>query len=154
MAIAIAAATGLVIVVNAAFLQSGSHPAPFFATPTRTPPSVEIRSGVTGTTAKPPELPVPTRPVGVVRTAPVAMRHSDPIAELIGSSVGSPSRVMAVQRALTEFGYGQIKPSGVLDPATSAAIERFEREHNLPVTGRLSDRLLSGLAALVGHPLD
>lgn len=82
------------------------------------------------------------------------MRHSDPIAELIGSSVGSPSRVMAVQRALTEFGYGQIKPSGVLDPATSAAIERFEREHNLPVTGRLSDRLLSGLAALVGHPLD
>ena len=42
---------------------------------------------------------------------------------------------------LSEFGYGQIKPSGILDEATSAAIEKFEREHKLPVTGRLSDRL-------------
>ena len=61
---------------------------------------------------------------------------------------------MAVQRVLSEFGYGQIKPSGILDEATSAAIEKFEREHKLPVTGRLSDRLLSELAAMTGRPLD
>ena len=91
----------------------------------------------------------------VARTSQTAsIRRNDPIADLIGASVGSPSRVMQVQRALSEFGYGQIKPSGVLDAATSSAISQFEREHKMPVTGRLSERLLSELAALVEHPLD
>ena len=78
------------------------------------------------------------------------MRRNDPIAELLGSS----ARVAAVQRVLSEFGYGQIKPSGILDGATSAAIEKFERERKLPVTGLLSDRLVSELAAMSGRPLD
>jgi peptidoglycan hydrolase-like protein with peptidoglycan-binding domain len=78
------------------------------------------------------------------------MRRADPIAELLGSS----SRVAAVQRVLSEFGYGQIKPSGILDEATSTAIERFEREHKLPVTGLLSDRLVRELASMSGRPLD
>jgi peptidoglycan hydrolase-like protein with peptidoglycan-binding domain len=81
---------------------------------------------------------------------PVSVRRSDPIADLIGPS----PRVSAVQRALAEFGYGQIKPSGILDDATSAAIEKFEREQKLPATGRISDRLVSGLTAMVGHPLE
>ncbi len=81
---------------------------------------------------------------------PVAVRRNDPIADLIGPS----PRIAAVQRALSEYGYGQIKPTGVLDDATSAAIEKFEREHKLPVTGRVSDRLVSELAAMVGHPLE
>ncbi len=80
----------------------------------------------------------------------VAARRNDPIAEFIGSS----ARIMAVQRVLSEFGYGQIKPSGFIDNATSAAIEKFEREHKLPVTGRVSDRLVSDLAAMTGRPLN
>ena len=59
-----------------------------------------------------------------------------------------------MQHVLSEYGYGQVKPTGVIDTATSAAIETFEREHKLPITGRLSDRLLSELAAMAGHPLD
>jgi peptidoglycan hydrolase-like protein with peptidoglycan-binding domain len=59
-----------------------------------------------------------------------------------------------VQRALSDYGYGQIKPSGTLDGPTSAAIEKFEREHRLPVTGRISERLLGQLAVLVGHPIE
>lgn len=59
----------------------------------------------------------------------------DPIAELLAP----PSRVLAAQRALAEYGYGQIKPNGVLGPETQAAIERFERERKLPITGQLSD---------------
>ena len=81
---------------------------------------------------------------------PAAARRNDPIGQLIGMS----SRIMAVQRALANYGYGQIKASGVLDRPTSAAIARFEREHSLPVTGRISDRLVSDLSVLVGHPLD
>jgi len=78
------------------------------------------------------------------------VRRNDPIADLIGPS----PRIAAVQRALAEYGYGQVKPSGLLDDATSAAIEKFEREHKLPITGRITDRLVSDLTSMVGHPLD
>ena len=61
---------------------------------------------------------------------------------------------MALQRALTEFGYGQIAPTGIFDPNTKAAIERFERERNLPVTGQPSSRVTRELAAITGRPLD
>ena len=81
---------------------------------------------------------------------PVAARRNDAITELIGPS----ARIAAVQRALSEYGYGQIKASGILDNATSAAIAKFERDHNLPSTGRVSDRLLKELAGMVGHPIE
>ena len=64
------------------------------------------------------------------------------------------SRVIAVQRALAEFGYGQIKPSGILDSDTQHAIERFERERRLPITGQMSDRIVRELAAATGRPLE
>jgi peptidoglycan hydrolase-like protein with peptidoglycan-binding domain len=66
----------------------------------------------------------------------------------------SSRRVVAVQRALTDFGYGPIKLSGVVDAATRTAIEKFERERKLPVKGQLSDRLLRELAAVTGRPLE
>jgi peptidoglycan hydrolase-like protein with peptidoglycan-binding domain len=63
-------------------------------------------------------------------------------------------RVIALQRALAEFGYGQIKSSGTVDTDTQRAIERFERERNLPVTGQVSDRVVRELAAATGRPLE
>lgn len=77
--------------------------------------------------------------------------RSDPIAELIAPS---RPRVMAVQRALSDFGYGQLKPTGTLDAATRAAIEKFERDRRLPVTGEVSDRIIRELAAVTGRPLE
>jgi peptidoglycan hydrolase-like protein with peptidoglycan-binding domain len=74
----------------------------------------------------------------------------DPIAKLIAPS----KRVTAVQRALADFGYGQIKPTGVFDPDTRAAIEKFERDHRLPVIGQISDRFVRELAAMTGRPLE
>jgi hypothetical protein len=63
-------------------------------------------------------------------------------------------RVAAVQRALAENGYGQLKPTGVIGPDTQAAIQRFERARRLPVTGQVSDRLLRELASMMGHPVE
>jgi hypothetical protein len=146
-----AVATSLLIIINAVFLQKGSHPAPFFANPGQR--SVDNRSGVAGTSTLRTLIPAHSL-VGSRMPQAVAVRRNDPIAELIVSSTGSSSRVSAVQRVLSEYGYGQVKPTGVIDTATSAAIETFEREHKLPITGRLSDRLLSELAAMAGHPLD
>lgn len=143
-AILAAVAVSMIIVVNAIYLQSGSHPAPFFATPKPSPV-------VTNSVPKPAEPSVLARPtVTTMAPQPVAVRRNDPIADLIGPS----PRIAAVQRALSDYGYGQVKPSGTLDGPTSAAIEKFEREHRLPVTGRISDRLLGQLAVLVGHPIE
>lgn len=79
---------------------------------------------------------------------PAAARRTEPAAP-----VPSAARVAAVQRALTEFGYGQIKPSGIADEATKAALERFERERKLPVSGQISDRVLRELATVTGRAL-
>jgi Putative peptidoglycan binding domain len=161
MAILCAAAVSIVIVVNAAFLQSSAHPAPFFVNPRALVQPVDSRPTVSAPAfpQRPPEA-APVRQTVIsseVRQTAVP-RRNDPIANLIGSSAGSsagPStRVAAVQRALAEFGYGQIKSSGIFDEPTSAAIAKFEREHRLPVTGRLSDRLLSELASMTGHSIE
>src|SRR5262245_38241203 len=63
-------------------------------------------------------------------------------------------RIVALQRALAEYGYGQIKPSGLMDADTQSAIERFERERKLPITGQASDRVVRELAAMTGRPLE
>jgi peptidoglycan hydrolase-like protein with peptidoglycan-binding domain len=66
-----------------------------------------------------------------------------------------PSRqVLAVQRALSEFGYGQLKPTGVYDAETKAAVQRFEREHSLPVTDEISEPMKRALATVTGRALD
>ena len=49
---------------------------------------------------------------------------------------------------------GQIKPTGIVDAETQAAIERFERERKLPVTGQPSDRVARELAAVTGRTLE
>jgi Putative peptidoglycan binding domain len=63
-------------------------------------------------------------------------------------------RVAAVQRALSEYGYGQLKVTGSISGETQAAIQKFEREHKMPLTGQLSDRLLRELGAAIGHPVE
>ncbi|HVX75872.1 MAG TPA: peptidoglycan-binding protein [Bradyrhizobium sp.] len=66
---------------------------------------------------------------------------------------GGSRRIAAVQRALTEFGYGQLRPSGVEGPDTKLALARFERERRLPVTAQISDRLIRELSAMTGRPI-
>ena len=63
-------------------------------------------------------------------------------------------RVAAVQRALTQYGYGQLKPTGAVGADTQAAISKFEHARKLPVTGQMSDRLVRELAVMIGHPID
>lgn len=145
VALLIAAATSLIIIVNALVLQSGAHPAPFFAAPAPPAPAGAIQNRTAA--VSPARAPATAaHPL----SSQIAARPNDPIAQFIGMS----SRVMAVQRALSDYGYGQIRPSGILDERTNAAIERFERERGLPVTGKISDRLLSELSAMIGHPID
>ncbi len=79
-----------------------------------------------------------------------AVRPGDEIANLIAPS----KRVMAVQRALSEYGFGQLKSTGLLDRETQDAIGQFERSRKFPVSGQISPRLIRELAALTGRPLE
>lgn len=101
-----------------------------------------------------------------------AAEPSDPLTDLVKATTSAASediprppapipapitgarRVAAVQRALTEYGYGQLKPTGMVGPDTRAAIEKFERERRLPVSGQLSERVVNELAAAIGRPLE
>ena len=96
--------------------------------------------------------------VKATSAAPVApsaaLRPPAPIPASSHPELSGPRRVAAVQRALTEYGYGQLKPTGAVGTDTQAAIARFERERKLPVTGQVSDRLVRELVAVIGHPID
>jgi hypothetical protein len=105
--------------------------------------------------------------------APAASSAANPVAKPTSLAVAAPSNVMrppasipvssqsagarrvaAVQRALTEYGYGQLKPTGAVGADTQAAISKFEHARKLPVTGQMSDRLVKELTAMIGHPID
>jgi hypothetical protein len=92
----------------------------------------------------------PMAPPNVVRPpAPIPTpAHGDAV-QITGSR-----RVAAVQRVLTEYGYGQLRATGTIGSDTQAAIQKFEREHKLPPSGQMSDRLVRELTAMVGHPID
>ena len=177
----LAAAAICAILANALFLQAGRHPSPMFgsvvtlpapqtaaASPLPRPRPVELVS-------EPPEI----RPVEVRGADPKNPdpKNPDPMANLVVRSTGAPTaapanvarppapipattqsagarRVAAVQRALTQYGYGQLKPTGAVGSDTQAAITKFERDRKLPVTGQMSDRLVKELTAMIGHPID
>jgi hypothetical protein len=167
-AILCAGAASLIIVVNAVFLQSGAHPAPFFANPTALPQLTDNHPTATVTPIGKLEigsldarlLPRPTEATSIHASAgsrapqAAAARRNDPIGDLIESTVAPSSRIAAVQRVLSDFGYGQLRPSGILDGPTTAAIQKFEAERKLPITGRLSNRLISELAAVTGRSIE
>ena len=69
-------------------------------------------------------------------------------------SPGGSRRIAAVQRALTEYGYGQLKPTGTVGSDTQAAIVKFERERKIPATGQMNERLVRELSAMIGHSID
>jgi peptidoglycan hydrolase-like protein with peptidoglycan-binding domain len=102
-------------------------------------------------TAAPPAGTLTPVPTPVSAPAATTARRSDPLGELIAPS---PKRVVAVQRALADFGYGPLAANGVFGPETERAIEKFERARKMPVTGHISDRLMRELAATTGRPID
>ena len=93
------------------------------------------------------------KPASVAAVAPSNVMRP-PASIPISSQSAGARRVAAVQRALTEYGYGQLKPTGAVGAETQAAISKFEHARKLPVTGQMSDRLVKELTAMIGHPID
>jgi len=134
-------------------VEAAQRNADLFASPTKLtatpPPAATVAAPAPTTTVAPAAVasaaqPRPPAPV------PASNRSGDPLGDLINSS----RRIAAVQRALTEFGYGQLKPTGNVGTDTQTAIQKFERDRKMPVTGQLSDRLVRELAAMTGRPIE
>lgn len=153
------------ILINALYRQPGPHPAPIFSVKPR-PVATEPAEGVVppmprakhAAIAKPEPAPVveaPRAPAKMEAVVPVPAprptTRPDPIADLIA---GPSPRVTAVQKALNEFGYGPVKATGIHGSETIAAIQKFERDRKLPVTGQISPRLLRELSVVTGKPLE
>jgi peptidoglycan hydrolase-like protein with peptidoglycan-binding domain len=97
----------------------------------------------------------PAKLAKVATGTTAVLRPPAPVRNDVVSEKPAPSkRVIALQRALADYGYGQIKANGIVDAETQAAIEKFERERKLPVTGQPSDRVARELSAMTGRPLD
>ncbi|MCP4615890.1 MAG: peptidoglycan-binding protein [Bradyrhizobium sp.] len=104
---------------------------------------------VTKTIAPPPSAAAPA--AAASSTAIVRPPASVPVA---APQTAAGRKIAAVQRALTEYGYGQLKPTGLIGADTQAAILKFERDRKLPPSGQMSDRLVRELSAMTGRPID
>jgi hypothetical protein len=172
---ALAFAAVIAIIANALFLQAGPHPSPMFGSAVAKPTAVAPASPL----PRPRPLEATLKPADASPSEPkpVESRATDPLANLVRATsatlvapsavvrppapitidsnpVSGSRRVAAVQRTLTEYGYGQLKPTGTIGADTQAAIQKFERDRKIPVTGQMSDRLVRELTAMVGKPID
>lgn len=116
------------------------------------------------------ETPAPAHPHHTT-VDPVPARHAkvdkaekgdDPIAALLKVSAPStpadkpkddPKTVLAAQHALLKLGY-VVAPNGTLGPATRTALQAFEREQHLPLSGELSRKVIKQLSVESGVAID
>lgn len=69
------------------------------------------------------------------------------------ADVAVSARLVEIQKALARLGYGPVRIDGRASPETQQAIENFERDRRLPVTGQVSDRLVRELNAVAGFSI-
>jgi hypothetical protein len=180
---AAACALGVGILVNALILQTQRHPAPLFAgkspatveaqtapvqTQAATAPQVPADALAPQPVRRPANLSAPAieRPMAekpapalVQRAAAPEAGRGDAIAALLrannaAQAGGEANRtVLGAQRALVKLGF-VLKPDGVMGGTTRQAIERFERDRNLPVRGDLTPKIIKMLAAESGVAID
>ncbi|MBM6581344.1 peptidoglycan-binding protein [Microvirga sp. BT689] len=140
--------------------ETGAAPASSAAAPhSRSPIAEMIRnSGQPAPAAAPPARTQQQAPAAAPATRTAAR---DPIADMIRmggpvpvppANVGRPDpgdTVLAGQRALARLGYS-VKVDGMMGSGTRQAIERFEQDRRLPVTGEFNARTVRELTTASG----
>ena len=179
----LAAAAISAIVANALFLQAGRHPSPMFGATASAPAQPLPRPRPVEATTRSIELTPADMRATEPKAEPRGEPKSEPRPDAIVTKAATPAappaaappaavirppapvpvttpqtaagrKIAAVQRTLTEYGYGQLKPTGLIGADTQAAITKFERDRKLPVTGQMSDRLVRELSVMTGRPID
>jgi hypothetical protein len=149
------------IVANSLYLQPGRHPAPIFAIRPLPVLSSEETGSATQLPPHRPPAPDAQKPASAQKSDPVPLPRPRAQSAPFGSrpdqaaDAANPSRQLsAVQRALNDFGYGPVRATGILDDNTRDGIARFERDHNLPVTGQNTARLRHALSTATGRSVE
>lgn len=172
-------ATAAAILLNALVWQTTRHPAPLFARPTPTAaakePTIAGMSAVPAPRPQPAVTPIQAHdklfekpplemPAGghPRQTRVISTLPHDEISQLLkapapparptteAAAPAAPSKlVLAAQRALVRLGF-VLNPDGVAGATTRQAIERYERDHALPVRGDLSRAIMRRLSAETG----
>ncbi len=153
------------IAINALFFQTARHPAPLFGAPAA--PDVKRQTAVPAPPVRPVEIAQSTSaaapqnilPAAAQKPAPAA-RDSAEAAKLQGDQIAAllrgngivssgdaeKNRIQSAQRALIKLGYS-VRADGSKGSSTRQAIEKFERDRNLPITGELGAKTVRELAA-------
>ncbi|MCW5695237.1 MAG: peptidoglycan-binding protein [Bauldia sp.] len=139
-----------VIGANATFFQTGEHPSPLFST----------RGADEGAASMAAVAAEEAEPVAAPRAAAPA---EDELARLVETSTETPAApvnrgpqvsqtVTEVQQLLTDLGYRPGTVDGLLGGQTGAAIEAFQRDRGMTVTGDIDASLLSALRQASASP--
>jgi hypothetical protein len=160
---------------NALTQQANRHPAPLFgkvAAKVEPPRRPDIVATPAPAPVPPQAVPIPARrPDPVAAVPPPALivpevparpaSGPDPIGAMIRASdpsaapdAKSDPKLSNAQKALAKLGYGPLRADGLMGATTRQALERFERDHNLPVTGSLGQRTTRQLASSAGTKID
>lgn len=139
------------------------NPAPATPAAAPAPSTLQPAAAITPPTAVAPVAPLPpSKPAPPPRAASPAPAAATPVATAVPAAAPSISsllppgevpvspRIVEIQKALARLGYGPLRVDGRTGEATKQAIERFERDRRLPVTGDVSDRLIRELNAVAG----
>lgn len=151
---AIAVLVGVTAIVWNTTHQNGRHPAPLFAAASPAFPAIPL----------PVPRPDPVQLAAATPSPAAETPRADPIAALIRADAGGrpvpetkpvdTGKLVSAQKALVKLGYGPLKTDGLFGATTRGAIERFERDRNLPVTGSVAGRTARQLATLSGLPVE
>lgn len=138
--IALLVVASAAITANAVFFQSGEHPSPLFST---------------RDTADDPQAVAALDPAPAP-AADAPLNNVDEIGRLVETAaVGAPQiegepasvNVVRIQSLLSSLGYEPGTIDGLFGARTRTAIEEFQRDRDLPVTGEVSTDLLAALEA-------
>ncbi|WP_350333364.1 peptidoglycan-binding domain-containing protein [Coralliovum pocilloporae] len=78
-----------------------------------------------------------------------ALRGAQPV----GQETEEQRRFRKVQEALTKLGYGPVTADGLIGPETRQAVQRFQLDRNLPMTGEINDLVVKELLIIGGLDL-
>src|SRR5262245_49102877 len=130
---AVGAIAAIAIIINVLFMQSGSHPAPFFK-----PAQAAGKSSNPDAKPAPPPPPLPVR------------RVDSPVVPTVGAppkaAARTPGEIVAdIQRELSRRGYYEGPLDGIYGPKTDAAIRDFEHAAGLRPSTQPNEFLLQAI---------
>jgi len=167
----LAGAGAIGVPLNALYFQDGRHPAPLFRSFAPEPraqaeapaplPPVRPQPAAPAQAAAVQPAPIQHAPVqhiqvtakpAAAKPEPARTEKRDSIGALLGKDAHKEAAktdeadktVLTAQRALAKLGFA-LRPDGKMGGATKQAIEKFERDNHLPVTGEVTAKLLRKL---------